>query len=255
MTAVSTVMSIAMLPFNLLLYTRLSYESDVLQDLNWTSLVIAMIVVISAIGLGIFSSSHFNSHQFNLTANKVGNGAGILLILFSAILSNVGGGGVRIWNRSWEFYLGVALPCLMALILSNLITTWLQLKKPERVTTSIECCYQNVGIATSIALAMYNGQEQTEAVGVPFYYGVVEAVLVGMYCMGAWKYGWTKAPADVSFWTMISTSYEVLTAEQEDGSKSSGTEMIPPASAASVENKTVKSSDNEEDLVTSYVQV
>ena len=258
MTAISTVMSIAMLPINLLLYTRLSYNSDVLQTLDWTSLVVAMIVVISAIGLGIFCSARYQSHKFNLTANKLGNISGLSLILFSAVLSNVGGGGVRIWNRGWEFYIGVALPCLLALILSNVVTTWLNLKKPERITTSIECCYQNVGIATSVALAMYNGQDQAEAVGVPFYYGMVEAVFIGIYCIGAWKCGWTKAPADVSFWTMVATSYEVLEAEKEEKET-----LEMPHSSQGESAERIESSgesiptqrQSEEVLVTSYVRV
>lgn len=76
-------------------------------------------------------------------------------------------------------------------------------------TTSVECCYQNVGIATSVALTMFEGDELSLAMGVPFFYGVVEAAVLGVYCIGAWKAGWTKAPKDESFCTVISTSYEV----------------------------------------------
>ena len=39
---------------------------------------------------------------------------------------------------------------------------------------AIETCYQNVGVATSVALAMYDGEEQSIAAGVPLYYGVVQ---------------------------------------------------------------------------------
>lgn len=76
-------------------------------------------------------------------------------------------------------------------------------------TTSVECCYQNVGIATSVALTMFEGDELSNAMGVPFFYGVVEALILGIYCVGAWKAGWTKAPAKESFWKVIATSYEV----------------------------------------------
>ena len=81
---------------------------------------------------------------------------------------------------------------------------------------SIECCYQNVGIATSVALTMFNGTDLAEAIGVPFYYGLVEAVILGLYCIGAWKIGWTKAPANVPFWKAIGTSYEIINAEQAE---------------------------------------
>ena len=49
-------------------------------------------------------------------------------------------------------------------------------------TVAVECCYQNVGIATSLALTMFQGNDLNQAMGVPFFYGMVEAVFVGFYC-------------------------------------------------------------------------
>ena len=118
------------------------------------------------------------------------------------------------WERSWKFYVGVSAPCIVALIISNFVTTACGLLKPERVTVSIEGCYQNIGIATSVALAMFDGDELAEAMGVPFFYGIVEALVLGVYCVGAWKAGWTKAPKHVSLWKAISTSYEVKLVEK-----------------------------------------
>ena len=83
-------------------------------------------------------------------------------------------------------------------------------------TLSVECCYQNVGIATSVALTMFQGDELSSAMAVPLYYGLIEAAILGVYCIIAWKGGWTKAPSKVSFCTMISTSYEVLIVEHLD---------------------------------------
>ena len=83
-------------------------------------------------------------------------------------------------------------------------------------TLSVECCYQNVGIATSVALTMFQGEELATAMAVPLYYGLLEAVILGLYCVGAWKLGWTKAPKNINFFTMIGTSYEVLTTEHGD---------------------------------------
>lgn len=121
----------------------------------------------------------------------------------------------QLWERPLNFYLGVASPCFLGLVVANLLTSSLQLKKPERVTVSVECCYQNVGIATSVALTMFNGDDLSEALGVPVFYGFVEAFILGLYCILAWKFGWTKAPIDASFWTIISTSYEVDQAEKD----------------------------------------
>lgn len=52
------------------------------------------------------------------------------------------------------------------------------------------------------------------AVGVPFFYGCVEFLLIGMYCLVAWKAGWTKAPPTEPFWKVVTVNYEVLLAEK-----------------------------------------
>lgn len=214
MTAISTILSILMLPLNLLIYTKFSYDDDVLANLDWTALFLALVIVIGAIALGLTCSAKIQSRKFNKMANHIGNAAGLALIVFSATMTNTGDADSKIWSRHWTFYVGVAIPCVGGLVLANIIATVLRLEKPERVTVAIECCYQNVGIATSLALTMFDGDELNEAMGVPFFYGVVEAVLVGTYCFGAWKAGWTKAPANAPFWKVIFTSYEVLEEEE-----------------------------------------
>jgi hypothetical protein len=80
----------------------------------------------------------------------------------------------------------------------------------------VECCYQNVGIATSVAITMFEGPELSEAIAVPLYYGSVEAIILGFYCILAWKAGWTKAPATDSFCKVISNSYEVKETRHEE---------------------------------------
>ena len=70
-----------------------------------------------------------------------------------------------------------------------------------------------MGIATSLALTMFEGEELNQAMGVPFLYGVAEIVFISIFCIGAWKSGWTKAPANESICKVICTSYEVETSE------------------------------------------
>lgn len=216
MTAISTLLSILALPINLIIYSKFSYNDDVISSLDWTSLFVALVIVITAILLGLLSSAKIHSHKFNMIANKLGNIAGISLVLFSASMSNTGGGDTKLWNRSWKFYLSAPMVILIGLTVSNVITTSLSMKKPERVTVSIECCYQNVGIATSVALTMFKGDELAEAMGIPLYYGIMEAVLLGIYCYIAWKQGWTKAPTDITLWQSLVMSYEVISIETED---------------------------------------
>lgn len=215
MTAISTLMSVVLMPMNLLIYCKYAYEADVVQSLDFNSLFIALTVVISAIGLGLGASAKVHSYRFNILANKVGNYAGVSLVAYSALMSNTGG-ETQIWEHSWQFYVGVMLPCCAGLLVSNILTSFLSLNKPERVTLSVECCYQNVGIATSVALTMFKGDELSQAMAVPLYYGLLEAFILGIYCILAWKAGWTKAPKNCSFWTMIGTNYEVLLLEHTD---------------------------------------
>jgi hypothetical protein len=63
---------------------------------------------------------------------------------------------------------------------------------------------------------MFNGDELNDAIGVPFFYGVCTMFFVGIYCVGCWKAGWTKAPSDSSIWDVLFTSYEVLEAEMKE---------------------------------------
>ena len=65
-------------------------------------------------------------------------------------------------------------------------------------------------------MTMFAGDELRQAMGVPFFYGLCEAFLVGAFCMGAWKLGWSKAPKDAPLWEILWTSYEVLEAERQD---------------------------------------
>lgn len=215
MTAISTILSVGMLPLNLILYTHFSYDDDVVKNLDWKSLFVALFVVISAIFIGLSCSGTFQSKTFHRRCNQLGNFAGLALIVFSATVTNTGDADSKIWSRHWTFYVAVCLPCLIGLLVANLIASMLKLKPPERVTVAIECCYQNVGIATSLALTMFQGDELNDAMGVPFLYGMAEIFFISIYCVFAWKAGWTKAPRDENICKVISTSYEVGTDENE----------------------------------------
>jgi predicted Na+-dependent transporter len=227
MTAVSTLLSVIFLPINLIIYTKLSYYNDenntyILQNFNWGSLFISLSIVIGAILLGLYCSYRFHSRIFNQIANGIGNLSGLTLIVMSAVMANSGGDGnnnndnTKIWNQHWTFYVGTIFPCFGALIIATLFSYMYGLLKPECITVGIEACYQNVGIATSLVLTMFEGDELREAMGIPFFYGIVEAVLVGIYCLIAWKTNWTKAPSDAPFWQILITSYEVLAAAAND---------------------------------------
>lgn len=62
---------------------------------------------------------------------------------------------------------------------------------------------------------MFNGDDLAQAMGVPLFYGIVEAILLAIYCLISWKLNWTKAPSDDPFFKVISVSYEVLLTVEE----------------------------------------
>lgn len=136
MTAISTLLSVILMPANLLVYSKFAFnakDDEIVGSLDFNSLFIALTVVISAIGLGLFASAKVHSYKFNIYANKLGNYAGIALVLFSAWLSTGGDSDAKIWNQEWQFYVGVMMPCLGGLLIANIATSCFQLQKPERV--------------------------------------------------------------------------------------------------------------------------
>lgn len=249
MTAISTILSVIALPVNLLLYAKFSYDADVTSDLDWISVFVALGIVISAITLGLYVSYKCHSYKFNMIVNKVGNLAGFLLIIFSATVTNTGDADSRIWSRHWTFYIAIIAPCLLGLTIASILASLINLRKPERITVAVECCYQNVGIATSLALTMFKGNDLNEAMGVPFFYGLCEAFFVGTYCICCWKAGWSKAPANAPIWNILYVSYEVLEVEMREIDEIEVSMSMSESSGGSGANPTEKLDGN---VLTTY---
>jgi predicted Na+-dependent transporter len=215
MTAISTLLSVVMLPINLLLYTRWTYSEDVVQSLDWTGLFVSLVTVCAGIACGLTASAiSANKGQdycqrFHVRANRLGNVAGLALITLSVTVSS-SQHKAAVWDQDASFYIGVALPAAFGLAIATYLSTKCRLDKPERVAVAVEACYQNTGIATSVALTMFNTEEElATAIGVPLYYGIVEAVMLAVFCLVCWKLDWTKAPANENLCTVITNSYEV----------------------------------------------
>jgi hypothetical protein len=51
---------------------------------------------------------------------------------------------------------------------------------------------------------------------VPLIYGIVEIVSIGSYMLVFWKLGWSKAPRDEKFCTVITKSYELAPGDKEE---------------------------------------
>lgn len=227
MTTVSSILSIGLLPANLFLYTYLvgvtddngGSQDNVVQALDFGTLFITLGIVMAAISSGLYAGYIWDNPMFHVYANRFGSVCGILLIICSLFLaSGADGAESNFWSQPWAFYVGVAFPCLLGIAVANIIARSVRLSPPETVAISIECCYQNTGIATSVAITMFSDKEErAQAVSVPLFYGIVEAVVIGIYCVWAWKVGWTKAPAEESFCKIISKTYEVDDEETDNG--------------------------------------
>eukprot|EP00614_Pseudopedinella_elastica_P001522 CAMPEP_0172592932 /NCGR_PEP_ID=MMETSP1068-20121228/12077_1 /TAXON_ID=35684 /ORGANISM="Pseudopedinella elastica, Strain CCMP716" /LENGTH=533 /DNA_ID=CAMNT_0013390229 /DNA_START=54 /DNA_END=1652 /DNA_ORIENTATION=+ len=201
MTAASTMVSALMLPVNLLLYINLAYDGDdggggATQYLDWGALFTSIAVVMASVTGGLVVAAKA-TELVQRRCNRFGNLAGVALVVFSAVESSV---SAPLWDREWRFYLAVPLPCILGLVAALALTSspGCGLARPERVSVAIETCYQNVGVATAVALSMFQGKDQALAVGVPLYYGGIEALLLGGFCLYAWKAGWTYAPAQAN---------------------------------------------------------
>lgn len=233
MTSVSSLLSIGLLPANLFLYGFLAYgvilkedgddsdndTVDIVSSLDFGAIFITLGVVMGAILSGLFVGYRFDSNQFHKRANYFGSICGITLILFSAFLGSGGASGAEtnFWSLPWSFYVGTAFPCCVGMALANLIGRSFHLSYPEVVAISIECCYQNTAIGTSVAVTMFSDPtELAEAVSVPLVYGIVEAILICLYCIWAWKAGWTKAPANEKLCVVMIKTYEVHDHGDED---------------------------------------
>ena len=212
MTTLSTLLSVILLPTNLILYTRWTYSPAVVKSLDWSALIISLVTVISGISGGLLASyiasRRGRTALFRTRANRIGNVAGILLIILSFTVSSTDH-DTSLWDRDLRFYIGCALPAVLGVCIATYLAKKAQLEPPERVAVAVEACYQNTGIATSVALALYKGGSLAEAIGVPLYYGIVEATLLAIYCLICWKMGWTKAPSNENICVVLYHSYEV----------------------------------------------
>mmetsp|Transcript_26112 Transcript_26112/g.39514 ORF Transcript_26112/g.39514 Transcript_26112/m.39514 type:complete len:376 (-) Transcript_26112:188-1315(-) len=220
MTAFSTLLSIGLLPANLLLYSFLAYnfderQKDILKSLDWGALFLSLGLVIAGIITGMYGSyKTSNSDKFHRIANRIGTISGIIFVTLASVLSTGMNGGneerPKLWEQNWSFYVAVLTPCSVGLLLSSTIAFHLKLKKPETVTIAVECCFQNVTIAMSMVTSMFNDPADiVSAMAVPLFYGLFEHVAVILFCLVAWKLGWTKAPKDDNFCVVLGKTYEI----------------------------------------------
>jgi sodium/bile acid cotransporter 2 len=192
MTGASTLVGVVMLPVNLCLYCMLLYGKNTFTGEHFVSVLISLAIIIIALIIGLGISWLMNSEVARDRFSKFSNVIGIALFVLSIFVSEHKS-RTPVWKKPASLHLAIATPIIMAIIVTLAVTSipFLGLKKPERVAVVIEACYQNPGLATSIVLAMFSGKDAGDAVAVPIMYGTYEALLLGLFCLGAYYANWT----------------------------------------------------------------
>ena len=119
---------------------------------------------------------------------------------------------LRVYLRAYlRAYLRVYLRVMQAI----------KLPSPQAVAVGIECCYQNTGLALTIALSAMRPEDVGEASGVPIVYGLVEIILIPAFALSCWKLGLTYAPPEENVCKAIVGNYQPSAADtgEVDGSK------------------------------------
>lgn len=142
MTSVSTVASMALIPFNAYLYIHRVYGVSV--ALPWTGLIITVGVVIVAVAVGLTLSA--TRPAWKTTLSRIGTVCGLLNILIAGASSSTS--DTPFWSHRPLFMLAIGLPCLVGLIVSFVTSkVLLGMEAPQAVAIAIECCYQNTALA------------------------------------------------------------------------------------------------------------
>ena len=267
MTTASSLLAIATLPINLLIYLKLSYPSE--EDhvaVDWAGLFTSLAVVVGGIVSGLVVGSRRPRWRDGL--GRLGNLAGVSLILIGFFFSS--NSSSPIWARDADFYLGVAVPCVFGLAVSLGFAFACGLPKPQCLSVTIETCYQNTAIPLAVVLSSFSNYDEnlcasvgaapldrfgvggeggagaargaTErpcdvvgaAAGVPTFYQVVQVFTLGIVCVGGWKAGWTYAPPHHALFRILTKNYQPVTGEAEDDAD----ELSARAREASTERPT-----------------
>jgi len=205
------------MPLNLTIYiSLLGSDNDI--DVPWEEIIRSLAVVLCAIVIGVATTSKFPRVQPWMS--RIGNVSGVCMIVTSFVASSLKGkkppeGGraaTPLWGHDWYFYLVVGSPFLVSLLISLLVSSLkcLHLKRPERVAIVVEVSYQNVGIASAVAVAAFCGQPRllADAAAVPVIYGLFEAVFLAIFCLVMWKFGWTYSPPEAPICKVIVDNYQ-----------------------------------------------
>jgi predicted Na+-dependent transporter len=218
MTSFSSVLGIGFLPANIALYTNVAritgivpmVNGNITKSVDFKSLATSLGLLIAGVALGLLASYKLG-RRFRRVAHVIGSISGVILIALSAIFSALGSGGnSKPWNQKLGFYAGVGFPSIVGILITVLFSLlFCNHAKPDIMTIAVECAFQNIAIAASAAFNIFSTpNERAQALCVPVMYGGFAMFFTSVFCLIAWKLGWSKAPRNVPMMKMLRTSYE-----------------------------------------------
>ena len=211
MTTASTIAVMVFLPLNIYIYINAMFP-DMEVAIAWDQLVLSVVVVVLAVVCGAFVSwavatwSPQDADTVRQGMNTLGSFAGLCLMIFGA--GTNAASDKPLWENEADWFACIGLPCVLGLVAALGVARSIDLAKPSAVAVAIECCYQNTGLALTIALSAVPPEAVGRASGVPIFYGLVEIALIPIFAISAWKAGWTYAPADENPCIALAKNYQ-----------------------------------------------
>lgn len=216
MTLVSTFVGLIMLPCNVVVYVSHVYNDDAVEYVNFGKLFLSLAIVLVAAIAGLYCSFQVDSTRFNLFLSQIGNVFTLTHILLALIVVGVDDGlSYDIWEHSWPFYVCLTLPCITGLLFATLLTSLFHLDRPERITAALECSCQNINIAISVAIGMFDSSAVSKALVVPLYIALVNVIVLGLFFLVVWKKEWSKAPSDKNIFVVLFKFYDIWESDAE----------------------------------------
>mmetsp|Transcript_7193 Transcript_7193/g.8229 ORF Transcript_7193/g.8229 Transcript_7193/m.8229 type:complete len:329 (-) Transcript_7193:94-1080(-) len=203
MSAISTLAAVVMLPFNVYLYVEVLSGSE--AKLNWAGLSATIVCVELGVGLGIILGKRFGGKKYQRRFNMFGNVSGIVLLVLAILLSS---NEEPFWEKPPVFWAGTAMPPLIGASMALVVSSFIALPKPDRLSVIVETVYQNTSIPTAVAFATFSSAAAKKAAAIPVVYGLIQATLSVSVLVVGWKAGWSYAPEKERFRTIILNTYQ-----------------------------------------------
>jgi len=198
--------------------------------IDFFQLCLSVVVVVAAVGAGATVGTFFPARR--QIVSLVGQVAGVVMMGVGGLANTTSSD--PLWENPTSWFVAMTMPVLGGLCIAIFVAKSVKLKNPEAVSVAIECCYQNTGLALTIALSAVPPEERGAAAGVPVVYGMAEMALIPIFALSAWKLGWTYAPANEAQCTMLMGNYQP--------------EAVGPSGTASPSRAAAAASSREQDM-------